>query len=177
MGCLGFRLPGVWECGPMVFRVERVKSFANFINWVAAASIFGMMLLTTADVVLRYFRHPIPGTYEIVGFLGSMAVGFALASTSVNRGHVAVSILFQRLSPKAQSFVESFNSLVAAVFFGLLTWQCGALAEDLRRAGEVSMTVEMPFYPFVYGISAGCAILVMTLVVDFLNALRAFMRR
>jgi|Deesub1362A_J573_1020465.scaffolds.fasta_scaffold00186_23 TRAP-type C4-dicarboxylate transport system permease small subunit len=161
----------------MVSREDRVKRFAHFMNWVAAASIFGMMLLTTTDVVLRYFRRPIPGTYEIVGFLGSIAVGFALASTSVNRAHVAVSILFQRLPPKAQTFVDAFNSLVAAGFFGILTWQCGALAEDLRQAGEVSMTLEMPFYPFVYGISAGCAMLAVTLFVDFLDALKTFARR
>jgi TRAP-type C4-dicarboxylate transport system permease small subunit len=146
---------------------KTVTRLAKSVNWIAAASIMGMTLLTTADVILRYFRHPIPGTYEIVGFLGSIAVGFALASTSVQRGHVAVSILFQRLSPKTQNFVETANSLVAAAFFSLLAWQCTLLANELRRSGEVSLTLEMPFYPFVYGIAVGCALLTLVLLADF----------
>lgn len=145
-----------------------VQRLARSINWIAAISIMGMMLLTTADVILRYFRHPIPGTYEIVGFLGSIAVGFALASTSVQKGHVAVSILFERFSTKSQSLIETANSLLAACFFSLLTWQCVLLADDLRRSGEVSLTLEMPFYPFVYGIAAGCAVLTLVLISDFL---------
>jgi len=28
------------------------------------------MLLTCADVVMRLFDRPIPGTYELVGYLG-----------------------------------------------------------------------------------------------------------
>jgi TRAP-type C4-dicarboxylate transport system permease small subunit len=154
-----------------------VSELAKGINWLAAASIMGMMLLTTADVILRYFRHPIPGTYEIVGFMGSVAVGFALASTSLQRGHVAVSILFDRLPREMKGLVGLFNALVAAVFFSILTWQLILLASDLKETGEVSMTLEMPFYPFVYGISAGSGVLAMALFAEAFVSIRGWFRR
>ena len=63
---------------------------AKKLYWVAGTAIVAMMLLTCADVVLRYFRRPIPGTYELVCFLGAAAVAFAMAYTSVEKGHVSV---------------------------------------------------------------------------------------
>jgi TRAP-type C4-dicarboxylate transport system permease small subunit len=156
---------------------KTVTWLARSINWIAAVSIVTMMLLTTADVILRYFRHPIPGTYEIVGFMGSIAVGFALASTSVQKGHVAVSILFQRFPVRTQCAIEAVNSLVAAGFFSLLTWQCVLLGNDLKRSGEVSLTLEMPFYPFVYGIAAGCAVFALVLISDFFTSIARLVER
>ena len=52
---------------------------ARILYWVAWVAIVVMMLLTCADVVLRYFRKPIPGTYELVCFLGAAAVAFSMA--------------------------------------------------------------------------------------------------
>ncbi|MBW2449419.1 MAG: TRAP transporter small permease subunit [Deltaproteobacteria bacterium] len=66
---------------------------AKKMYWIAGAAIVAMMLLTCADVVLRYFRRPIPGTYELVCFLGAVAVSFAMAHTSIEKGHVSVSFI------------------------------------------------------------------------------------
>jgi len=48
---------------------------ANRLYWIAGSAIVAMMLLTCTDVVLRYFRKPIPGTYELVCFLGAACRG------------------------------------------------------------------------------------------------------
>jgi len=68
---------------------ERIsRGLAKKLYWVAGTAIVAMMLLTCADVVLRYLRRPIPGTYELVCFLGAAAVAFAIAYTFVEKGHV-----------------------------------------------------------------------------------------
>jgi TRAP-type C4-dicarboxylate transport system permease small subunit len=48
------------------------NELSRFLFWVAGTAIFLMMVLTCADVVLRFLRRPIPGTYELVCFLGSV---------------------------------------------------------------------------------------------------------
>ena len=74
--------------------LEKIShALAKKLYWIAGAAIIAMMLLTCADVVLRYFRRPIPGAYELICFLGAMAVAFAMAHTSVEKGHVAVSFV------------------------------------------------------------------------------------
>jgi TRAP-type C4-dicarboxylate transport system permease small subunit len=153
------------------------RSIAKYVNWVAATSIMCMMLLTTADVVLRYFRHPISGAYEVVGFLGSIAVGFSLAYTSLHRGHVAVSFIFQRLTKREQALIETCNAIVSLCFFSLLSWQCVTLGKVLMETGEVSLTLEMPFFPFVFGISAGCAVLCLALTADLLKSFAKMLKK
>ena len=154
-----------------MFRFEKlIILLANRFNWIAAGAIVAMMLLTSADVILRLFRHPIPGTYEIVGLLGAIAISFSLAYTSVERGHIAVEFLFQKFPKKVRLFISAINDFLCLFLFGLLTWQTILLASDLKQSGEVSMTLEMPIYPYVFGISIGCGLLSLILLNDFLKS-------
>ena len=156
----------------MIDRLEKwTVRAAEIFNWVSAAAVTGMMLLTCMDVVLRLFRRPIPGTYEVVGFLGAVFASFSLGYTSTNRGHIAVDFVVQKLSPRAQTVIDGVNALVCAVLFGLLARQSMRYASDLQSFGEVSMTLQMPVYPFVYGIAAGCWLLVVVLAVRVLKNL------
>jgi TRAP-type C4-dicarboxylate transport system permease small subunit len=145
-------------------------------NAIAAAAIVIMMLLTCADVILRLFGRPILGTYELVGFLGTVVIAFALAYTSIEHGHIAVEILMERFPAKVQSTVEGFNNLIGAGLFLLLAWQSSVYALDLKASGEVSLTLAIPTYPFVYGIAAGCALLTLVLVVESIRAFRRVAR-
>jgi TRAP-type C4-dicarboxylate transport system permease small subunit len=154
----------------VILRLEQwVAKAADLFNWVAAAAVAGMMVLTCLDIVLRLFRHPIPGTYEMVGFLGAVFAAFSLGYTSVNRGHIAVDFLVQKLSVRTQNWVDGINALICSVFFGFLARQCLVYAADLKTFGEVSMTLQMPIYPFVYGIGAGCFLLTLVLAVRFVK--------
>ncbi|OPX38483.1 MAG: hypothetical protein B1H13_11265 [Desulfobacteraceae bacterium 4484_190.3] len=131
-----------------------------------------MMILTSADVVLRLFRHPIPGAYEIVGLLGAVVIAFSLAYTSAERGHIAVEFLVRKFPRKAQSFIAIANNLIGAALFGLIAWQSILYASDLKQSGEVSMTIQMPVYPFVYGIAFGCGLLCLLLLTESFKSLK-----
>jgi TRAP-type mannitol/chloroaromatic compound transport system permease small subunit len=67
--------------------------------------------------------------------------------------------------------VDGINALICAIFFALVARQCMTYAADLKNYGEVSMTLQMPVYPFVYGIAAGCVLLTLVLVVRFIKDL------
>jgi TRAP-type C4-dicarboxylate transport system permease small subunit len=151
---------------------ERIATdLARKLYWVAGAAIVAMMLLTCADVILRYFRRPIPGTYELVCFFGAVAVAFAMAHTSVERGHVAVSIVVQLFPKKIQDLIESITSSLGFVLFALIAWQSVIYANDLRAYGEVSLTLQLPFYPFVYGIGFSAAAVCLVLLSDLFKSL------
>jgi len=156
------------------------KRLANLLYWIAGFAIVLMMLLTCTDVFLRFgvtayhqyhwgfmaIFQPIPGTYEVVCFLGAIAVSFAMAHTSVERGHVAVSLVIRLFPRRVQAAIETITGLFGFVFFGLLSWQSIVYANDLHVNGEVSLTLQLPFYPFVYGISFGAAAVCLVLWVD-----------
>jgi TRAP-type C4-dicarboxylate transport system permease small subunit len=154
-------------------RIERfIARIAERVNWLAAAAVFFMMLITTADVILRVFRHPILGTYEIVGFTGAVVIAFSLPYTSLQKGHIAVEFLVQRLPWLARVIINIINACVSLVLFAVIAWQCAKYAHDLRLTGEVSSTLQMPTYPFLYGISFGCILLCVVLFIEFLRQFR-----
>lgn len=156
-----------------MLRLEKqLDNLSNAFNWIAAGAILIMMALTCADVVLRLFRHPIPGTYEIVGLMGAIGVSFALAYTTAKKGHIAVEFLTSRMPKKTQSIIAAASELLSAILFGIIAWQSALYALDLRRTGEVSLTVEIPVYPFVLSIAIGCFLVCLVLAMDFYKSLK-----
>ena len=130
-----------------------------------------MMLLTCTDVILRYFRRPVPGTYELVCFLGAVAVAFSLAHTSVERGHVSVSFVVQLFPKRIQDLIACVTTGFGLLLFALIAWQSVIYANDLRMSGEVSLTLELPFYPFVYGVGFSAAVVCLILLSDLFKHL------
>jgi len=141
-------------------------------NALAGAAVIAMMLVTCADVVLRLFRRPVPGAYEIIGFLCAVVASFSLAYTSLEKGHIAVEILVERLPRPAQVVIEAVVSLLGSALFALLAWQSAVYAADLKFSGEVSVTLALPIYPVVYGLGAGSALLCLVLLAEGAQAAR-----
>ncbi|MDZ7698836.1 MAG: TRAP transporter small permease [Deltaproteobacteria bacterium] len=150
-----------------MFAFEKgVHRLTDLLNLVAGACLVAMTILTCADVVLRLFRHPILGTYEIIGFLGATVAGFAMAYTTVKGGHVAVAVVVMRLSPRVQKVIFIITQLLGMVLFALLTWECVKYGNDLRTSGEVSLTLELPFFPVLYGLSLSAFMVCLVLWMD-----------
>ena len=140
--------------------VERLSTAAT---WVSAFSILAMMGVTCIDVLLRTLRMPIAGAYEAVGYLGALMVSFSLADTTLKGGHIRVEFLMEKLSPKIQAAAQGLIHLLLIVLFAIITWRMGTLALNLKEAQEVSMTLKMPVWPVVAGLTTGLALFVLTL--------------
>ncbi|HOO72756.1 MAG TPA: TRAP transporter small permease [Spirochaetota bacterium] len=160
-----------------MIRFEKIVSaLANKANSIAAIAVVVMMVLTVADVILRFFRMPIPGTYETVGLLGAVVISFSLGYTSIEKGHIAVDFLVERLPEGARLAISVANNLIAAVLFAVVSWQSMVYALGLKEAGEVSLTLQLHTYPFVMGIAIGCALLSLVLTGEFFLAIRGVER-
>lgn len=175
----------------MGFLDKPSKGLAVILYWVAGAAIVSMMLLTCADIILRFAvtlyhqyhwqflsnLRPIAGTYELVSFLGAVAVAFAMAHTSVEQGHVAVSLIVRLLPRRVQAVIETITTVFGFTFFVLLSWQSLLYAGELHKRGEVSLTLQLPFYPFVYGIGFASAAVCLVLLVDLSKCLPEVFRK
>lgn len=145
-----------------------VHTLSKGMNGIAACSVFFMMSITCADVILRYFRHPLTGTFELVGLSGAVAVSFALAQTTLERGHIAVDFIVRKLSENTRKWVERVNDAIMAVLFALISWHSFILALSSKASNEGSMTLQVPFYPFIMGISASFGLLFLICLLHFL---------
>lgn len=61
-----------------------------------------------------------------------------------------VELLVRLLVKKKQAILKLFTDTLSGIFFAVLAWRCVLYARDLKESGEVSMTMQLPFHPFVY---------------------------
>jgi len=167
------------------------QELAKVMYWIAGVAIICMMVLTCVDVLLRLcvtIYHttkwefliplkPIPGTYELVCFMGSVAVSFAMAHTSVEKGHVAVSFIVAFFPDRVQAVIETITTCFGLAFFILLAWRSILYAGDLIAMNEVSLTLQLPFYPFVYGVAFSAFAVCLVLLSDLMKNLREVFAR
>jgi TRAP-type C4-dicarboxylate transport system permease small subunit len=133
------------------FFEKAVTSFSSWFNTIASAALVTMMLLSCADILMRYlFSKPITGTYDLVSLMGAVLASFAMPYTMLKKGHVAVEILINSLSDRKRLIIETFTHLLGISLFLVLVWQAILLSRDMKAAGEVTPTLLLPFYPIVY---------------------------
>jgi len=128
-----------------------------------------MMVLTVTDVVLRMFKRPITGTYEIVGLLGAIVIGFGIPITSWIRGHIFVDFLTQRFPQGRRNVVNIFTRLLGIGLFLIAGWNLIIVGIDLYHTGEVSLTRQLPFYPIAYGLAVSCFVQCLVLICDIIK--------
>ncbi|MCG8684507.1 MAG: TRAP transporter small permease [Desulfobacterales bacterium] len=141
-----------------------LDNVSRVLKLMGAAALMGMMLLTVADVVGRFFKYPIFGSVEVVGFLAAILVAAALPYTYRADGHVGVEVLVRLLSKKQQLQINILTRLISLGLFGLITWQMFLYAHDIHVTGEVSMNLEFPVYYIVYLLSVGLLIFSATIL-------------
>lgn len=116
------------------------------LKGVGAFFLFGMALLTCADVVGRIFKHPIFGSVELVSFMGVLAIATALPFTHMERGHIGVELVVRRLSQKMRLVVELITETLALLLFAILSWRMFLYAYKIFSSGELSMNLQLPEY-------------------------------
>ena len=149
--------------------LSKVKGISRFLNLIAGISLSFLMFLTIADVILRLFRRPIVGTYELVAFSGGVVIGFSVPFTSWVRGHVCVDFLILRFSQKIRNVFNIITRCLVICLFLLIGWNLMKYGMDLYKSGEVSLTLQMPFYPVAYGIGICCFFQCLVLLCDILQ--------
>jgi TRAP-type C4-dicarboxylate transport system permease small subunit len=152
--------------------LARVRGAGKLLHVIAGVSLVFLMAVTCADVVLRFFRHPIPGTYEVVGYAAAVAIGFTMPFTSWMRGHVTVDSIIGRLPIGGQTVFHVITRLLAIGLFVLLGWNLVRFGLDLRATGEVSPTLELKYYPVVLGVALASFVEVAVLLCDLAKIAR-----
>ncbi|MBN2125433.1 MAG: TRAP transporter small permease [Deltaproteobacteria bacterium] len=149
---------------------KAVTGCSSLFNMVASAALLVMMVLTCADISMRYFfSSPIIGTYDIVSLLGAILASFSMPYTMLQKGHVAVEILIQSLSRGKQLIVETFSHLLGISLFLVLVWQAVLLSKDMKEAGEVTPTLLLPFYPILICMAVCFFVLCLAILVNLLH--------
>ena len=132
-----------------------LQKTSKWLSVIAGTSLTLMMLLTVSDVLGRAFGHPIMGTYEVVGLMLALVIGFAMPKVSLARQHVYMDFI-DRLSKRNRALMNIFTRILCIILFVLIGYSLFGVGNEYRVSGETSPTIRLPFYPLAYGVGICC---------------------
>lgn len=148
-----------------------VRFITKFCDKIAQIGVLLMLILVVGNIIGRKIWKPIFGVYDYVSYIGVIIVSFSIAYCALQKGHTQVELIIARFSKRTQSIVEFFTNLMSLVIFMLACWQLVIFGNDMRKAGELSMTSLTPFYPFIYTVAIGCGLLCLVIISDIIKSL------
>lgn len=157
-----------WEQG-LAPAARKLETFCKWFSATGMAVFMVMVLLTFADVFLRYFFHkPLNGTVEATELFMVVVVFSSLAYTQWTRNHVIMDVLTASLRPRWQNLWEAVTMFWSIVVTGLCVYTTVLYAQ---KSTSVTAVLQAPLTPFIYFVAFGFFTLLLTLAWDLLKAL------
>jgi TRAP-type C4-dicarboxylate transport system permease small subunit len=123
----------------------------RLLGAAAAALLFGLMALTTADVIGRYlFNWPLRGAFEVTELLLLSLVFAGLPLASRADEHVTLDFIDRALSPGGQLLLRRLIDLVCGIVVLGLAWRVWVKAGKIAGYGDTTDVLRLPVGPFVY---------------------------
>ena len=117
----------------------------------AAIVLFGLMALTTADVVGRYFLNwPLRGAFEVTELLLLTLIFAGLPLVSRADEHVTLDFVDMALGAKGRLLLRRAIDLVCGVIILALAWRVWVKAGKIAGYGDTTEVLRLPVGPFLY---------------------------
>lgn len=153
--------------------MEKLYLFLNkWLLVIGGIAVLALMALATGNVLLRIIGLPYRGAYELVSFLGAVVTAFALGYTQKRKFNIVVDILSEKFPQRIKRFLDGMGYLIALLFFAAVAWVILKWGLKIAASGEVSETLKIIYYPFIFCVALGFAVLSLTLFIDLLGAFR-----
>jgi TRAP-type C4-dicarboxylate transport system permease small subunit len=150
--------------------LEKLNQVLNkWLLIIGGVAVLALMALATGNVLLRTVGMPFRGAYELVSFLGAVVTAFALGYTQKRKFNIVVDILSETFPKRIQRALDGIGYFIAMVFFAAVAWVVIRWGLRIAGSGEVSETLKIIYYPIIFCVGLGFAVLCLTLVIDFLG--------
>lgn len=137
-----------------------IKLFIERVCGVLCGSaLFAVMALTLLDVAGRkLLSHSLPGSLELTELLMVVVIFAGLPLVSLKGEHVVFDTLDKLLPATALRLQRSVVHLLCCALLAALAWLMWGHATQFASYGETTAQLRIAKAPFIYGMSALCAI-------------------
>jgi len=151
----------------------------KILQYIGITIIAVLMFFTAADVIIRNITSflntiqigstfSIKGWYEITEFLMVILVAFTLAYCGIEKGHVVIELILNRVSKRVQAIVSIVTNFLSLGFFAIITWQSALYVTQITRSTTVLV---IPAWPFVAVVAIGTAVLCLVFLLHFFESI------
>jgi len=145
---------------------------SRWLGYLGMSTVLLLIIFTVSDSLLRnLLNRSLLGSHELIEFTMAIFVFFSLAYTEIEKRHVSIDILYNRLSKRVQDIFHGLGVFFSLTIFSLITWQAFLYGIEMRQSRTISPTLDIPLYPFVFVVAFGTGMLCMVLFVNLLHSL------
>ena len=152
--------------------IRILQRVSKILSTIGGAALTFMMCLTVADVLLRAWGRPILGTYEVVSLTLAIVIGFTIPKVSLDRGHVYMEIVLEKLSKRDRAIMNTFTRMLGLILFAIIGYNLFLIGNEFHASGEVSSTLKLPFFPISYFVGVCCFIECFVFMFDIVKIWR-----
>jgi TRAP-type C4-dicarboxylate transport system permease small subunit len=144
------------------------------LGLLAAGLVLVLMVLTTADVTLRYgLNSPVPGSWELSQLLLVGIVFLGLAHTQAVGRHVRVELFLRAAGAAARRRLDLLGLIVGFVVFALIFWVGLRDTWNAWAIGDYTLgSITFPVWPSKLMVPVGSLLLCLRLLVQIVRCLR-----
>jgi TRAP-type C4-dicarboxylate transport system permease small subunit len=144
----------------------------EIVGFFSLVAIVIMMMLTTADAILRYiFDRPILGSMEMTELLMVSIAGLSLAWCTLKSGHIRVDIITNMFSKKTNRTIDVVNYILTG---GICAFIVPALINRYIEGEKLDLrtyVLHIPEGPFVLLLSFGYLLTFLVLIVKIVKSM------
>lgn len=142
-----------------------------WLERLGMVALLVMLGVTCIDVIgTKCFGSPFLGAIDVITLSQVIAIAFTIAIAQISGRHISVELFVSGLSERSQAVIESFIYFFQALFFAVIVWRIYVLGRSLRMAGEVTPTLFIPLYPFLYAMALGFVPITVLCLLNSANA-------
>ncbi|WP_050928301.1 TRAP transporter small permease [Aestuariivita boseongensis] len=146
----------------------------NIALWVGCAALLIMGALVTGSVLGRgLFNKPIPDDLLMIGLLMVCVIILPLAYVERSNGHIAVTVIADRLPKPVQTALTILGRLIFAAFIGTMGV---VIARKVPKEFEQGLyydgRLEVPTWPMKVVFAFGVAVFLLRIVTNIIQDLR-----
>jgi TRAP-type C4-dicarboxylate transport system permease small subunit len=154
--------------------VERIRGAADLLarvmSWVAGWSFVVCSIFVTVDVTTRqFFGFSSAATIEITGYLLAFGISWGLAQTLVQRAHIRVDVLINKLPVGARQYLHALSLLLLGIFACFAAWRAIELVNEsimfgARDNSALKIPLVLPQGLWAFGIVVLAVLIVLMLL-------------
>ena len=156
--------------------MKLIKGVVKGANALVMLAILAVMLLTVADVLLRWIlKQPILGVSEYSQIL-MVVILLSTAATGLTDSHIEVDVIMSRC-PKSVQKICKLITLLFSLFIGAML-SSSIINEGLRayRMGITYTTLGIAKYPFYFLYALAMVVLCLGIIYMIFNLVRGLIK-
>lgn len=147
----------------------------NIALWAGCVSLLIMGALVTGSVLGRtFFNAPVPDDLLMIGLLMVCVIILPMAYVERDDGHIAVTVISDRLPQRVQTVLITLGRLIFAAFMGTMGYVIARkVPSEFEQGLYYDGRLEVPTWPMKVVFAFGVTVFLLRILASILRDLRS----